>query len=83
MGDRKSVELPSLWVLITHFFDAYKRIGKKGISGNNKGEGIIKGGVIIFDTKGKPLYAYKEKMGADLPVQDLIATLEAIRRESL
>mgnify|MGYP002785432573 CR=1 FL=1 len=82
LGDRKAVELPSLFTLLTSFLDAWKRISSKGIQWNLKGEGIVKGGLIIFDAKGVPRYAYKEETGVDLPVQDIVKALEAIRTES-
>ena len=82
LGDRKALELPSLWTLLTSFLDAWRRISSKGIQWNGKGEGIVKGGLIIFDAKGNPKYAYKEEMGVDLPVQDIVKALEAVRRES-
>jgi hypothetical protein len=82
LGDRKASELPSLFTLFTSFLDAWKRISSKGIKWNVKGEGIVKGGLIIFDAKGNPKYAYKEEMGVDLPIQDIVKALEAVRRES-
>lgn len=82
LGDRKAVEIPSLWTLITGFLDAWRRVGSKNISWNTKGEGLVKGGLIFFDSKGNPRYAYKEEMGVDLPVQDIVIALEAIRREA-
>jgi hypothetical protein len=83
LGDRKAVELPSLWTLLTSFLEAWGRVGKKGIRWNTKGEGIVKGGIILFDTKGNPRYAYQEEMGVDLPVQDIVLALEAMRREEV
>lgn len=83
LGDRKAVELPSLFTLFTSFLDAVLRITSKGIRWNAKGEGIVKGGLIIFDNKGNPKYAYKEETGLDLPVQDIVTALEAVRREAV
>jgi hypothetical protein len=57
-------------------------VGSKNIRWNTKGEGLVKGGIILFDSKGKPRYAYKEEMGVDLPVQDIVIALESIRREA-
>jgi len=82
LGDRKAVELPSLFTLFTSFLDAWRRITSKGIRWNLKGEGLVKGGLILFDTEGNPRYAYKEEMGVDLPVQDIVRALEVIRREA-
>jgi hypothetical protein len=81
LGNRKAVELPSLWTLVTSFLEAWGRVGKKGIQWNTKGEGIVKGGIILFDTKGNPRYAYQEEMGVDLPVEDIVLALEVMRRE--
>lgn len=82
LGDRKATDAPSLWTLITSFFDSWRRIQSKGINFNFKGEGLVKGGIIIFDKKGKAQYAYKEETGLDLPVKDLILALEALRRRT-
>lgn len=83
LGSHKAFEIPSLWTLLTTFLDAWKRISSKGISWNLKGEGLIKGGLIIFDRKGIPKYAYKETMGEDLPVQEIVLAVQAMRRETL
>jgi AhpC/TSA antioxidant enzyme len=83
LGDRKSVELPSLWSIIKSLVlgGAWQRIKSKGISWNTKGEGVTKGGLVIFDKKGNPRYAYKEDMGNDLPVVDILHALEQLRQE--
>ena len=60
---------------------AWKRIQSKNISWNTKGEGVTKGGLIIFDSKGKPRFAYKEDMGHDLPIVDILHALEVLRQE--
>jgi len=81
LGDRKASGLPSLFTLLTSFLDgAWRRVTSKGIKWNGKGEGVVQGGLIIFDAKGKPRYAYKEETGVDLPVQDIVKALEAVRR---
>ena len=59
-----------------------KRLSKKNISGNYKGEGIVQGGVIIFDATGKARFAYREETGSEVPVEDIIAVLKELRAES-
>lgn len=59
-----------------------KRLSKKNISGNYKGEGIVQGGVIIFDATGKPRFAYREETGSEIPVEDIVAVVRELRAES-
>jgi len=56
-----------------------KRLKAKSIDGNLKGEGLVKGGVILFDKNGEARYAYKEETGMELPVHDIAAAALAIR----
>jgi AhpC/TSA antioxidant enzyme len=45
------------------------------------GEGIVQGGVIIFDANGKPACMYPEETGADLRIGDIAAALAAVRQQ--
>lgn len=56
-----------------------KRIKSKSIDGNLTGEGIVKGGVILFDKNGEAKYAYQEETGTELPVDDIAAAAIAIK----
>jgi len=58
-----------------------KRLSKKNISGNYKGEGIVQGGIIIFDAAGKARFAYREETGSEVPVEDIIAVVKELRKE--
>jgi len=60
-----------------------KRIKKKNISCNMKGEGLVQGGIIIFDNNGKARYAYREETGFEVPIDDIISAVNAVRGESL
>lgn len=55
------------------------RMKAKSIDGNLIGEGLVKGGVILFDKKGKAKYAYQEETGTELPVDDIGAAAIAIK----
>jgi hypothetical protein len=83
LGDRKSVELASLWSILKSLFwgGVWQRIQSKQISWNTKGEGVTKGGLIIFNKQGQPRYAYQEDMGHDLPIVDILHALEELRQE--
>lgn len=59
-----------------------KRLSKKNISGNYKGEGIVQGGVIFFDATGKARFAYREETGSEIPVEDIVAVVRELRAES-
>lgn len=58
-----------------------KRLKKKGLEGNMIGEGTVKGGIIVFDREGTPLFQYLEDTGDELPMDDIKAALESVRRE--
>ena len=59
-----------------------KRLSSKGISGNMKGEGLVQGGVIIFDASGMARFAYREETGSEIPVEDIVAVVRELRKES-
>jgi hypothetical protein len=82
LGDRKALmTIPSLWTMVSGLWGALQRRGEKEIEHNQKGEGIVQGGIILFDKKGKPKYAYEEETGSDLPLADIVAALDAMQRE--
>jgi hypothetical protein len=61
--------------------EAKQRIASKGIEGSfiGKGEGLILGGVLVFDAQGTIQYAYQEKSGAEeLPIDEFRLVLNDI-----
>ena len=67
------------WKIYKEFKGMGKRLAKKNITGNYKGEGLKTGGIIIFGTDGTPQYAYKEQTGFELDMEDLFAAAQAVR----
>jgi len=51
----------------------------KGKSKLQGGEFWCGGGVILFEKQGKPRYTYLEQAGEELPVDDIVAALNAVR----
>jgi len=62
--------------------NVYKRLKEKKISGNLTGEGLIQGGIIIFDKNGKARYAYREETGFEVPINDIIAAVREVNTEN-
>lgn len=56
-----------------------QRLAEKGLSGNLTGEGIVKGGVVIFDQFGIAKFAYEEQTGSELPMDDIFKAIQAIK----
>lgn len=78
LGSRR-VSLSATLQLFNPFSDVSKRLRKSNISGNFVGEGFIQGGVIIFDKDGEPAFKYEEETGLELPIDDIVSALEAVR----
>lgn len=53
-----------------------KRLKEKKLDGNLKGEGIIQGGLILFDKNGEAKYAYEEEIGSPIDIDDVVAALK-------
>ncbi len=58
----------------------YRRLKKKNISGNLKGEGLVQGGIIIFDASGTARYAYREETGFEVPIDDILAAVKMVKK---
>lgn len=83
-GDKKITEDISLWSLLNpfkiyrSFKDMGKRMEEKGLEGNLVGEGLKKGGIIVFGSDGEPKYAYPEITGSALETDDIVAALKDV-----
>ena len=81
LGDRKAFgAILNPFSIFSMAFDGVRRLWRKKIGGNLKGEGIIQGGILIFDKQGLPISMYQEETGVDLPVADLVNALQCIRK---
>jgi len=58
-----------------------ERLQSKNITGNMKGEGLVQGGIIIFDKAGVARYAYREETGSEIPIRDILLAIRAVRDE--
>lgn len=56
--------------------DMNKRLKEKKLDGNLKGEGMIQGGLILFDKNGEAKYAYEEEIGSPINIDDVVAALK-------
>lgn len=82
LGGRK-MSFGSLLGLIPKSFGSMaKRMKERGIDGNFKGEGLLQGGVIVFNNLGEPVYAYQEVTGDELPMKEILDAVQSIRQNS-
>jgi hypothetical protein len=64
------------------YTDMNKRLKEKsGLDGNMTGEGMIQGGLIIFDKEGNVRYAYEEIIGDELMIDDIVAALDDVAKD--
>ena len=56
-----------------------ERMKAKNVNGNLVREGITLGGVVLFDKQGNVKFSYVEETGSDIPLEDLIAAIRAVR----
>lgn len=82
LGNRKlSLNPFSLFGTVKSMFSANSRMKERNIEGNLVGEGLVKGGVIIFSKDGTPKYAYREVVGQELPVEAILAAVQAVKND--
>jgi hypothetical protein len=58
-----------------------QRLKEKNLDGNLTGEGLVQGGIIVFGKDGKAKYAYEEETGSEIPIDDILASLNAVRAD--
>lgn len=73
--------LPSVWnpfQLWRGLQSMNARLAGKNIAGNLKGEGLIQGGVLIFNNRGDLAVAFEEHIGSALEINDIRAAIRAL-----
>lgn len=68
--------------LYSGYMELKNRLAQKKLEGNMLGEGMVQGGVILFDKNGKARYAYEEETGKELVIDDIVAALKAIQNDA-
>ena len=66
----------SLW---KGYKDMGRRIAAKNIEGNMVGEGLIQGGILVFNKAGEIKYALEENVGRELELDDIRTAVNAVR----
>ena len=82
LGNRKlKLNTWNPWKLFRGYREMSKRLKRKGLSGNLKGEGVVQGGVLVFDKHGILRFAYEEETGSELEMDDVQEAIDAVRKE--
>ncbi len=58
------------------------RVNKKGVEGNLKGEGLLKGGLLIVSSIHGVVYQHGENTGYCMPYDDIMTVLNDLRPTS-
>eukprot|EP00747_Dinoflagellata_sp_TGD_P189768 gnl/TRDRNA2_/TRDRNA2_50509_c0_seq1.p2 gnl/TRDRNA2_/TRDRNA2_50509_c0~~gnl/TRDRNA2_/TRDRNA2_50509_c0_seq1.p2 ORF type:complete len:119 (-),score=27.82 gnl/TRDRNA2_/TRDRNA2_50509_c0_seq1:33-389(-) len=61
------------------FTEIGERTKAKGVEGNMVGDGLTKGGVVVMDPKGNPLYKFEEQSGKGIPADSVAKIVDAAR----
>jgi len=69
------------WNLWKQFRETSKRFQERNLTGNLKGEGLVQGGVLLFDARGQLRFALEEEAGDELPLDDIQAALGLLMAE--
>lgn len=67
------------FTLYRDFQSLQQRLKTKGVEGNLKGEGLLKGGLLIVDPKTKEIvYRHEESTGSEMPYEEIGQVLKAM-----
>jgi len=60
------------WRLWKGYREMKQRLDSKNLTGNLKGEGLVQGGVLVFDKTGELQYAEEEQIGTEFDVDSIL-----------
>lgn len=85
LGDRKlaATFLLNPFGFFSGAVRGWGRITKRKIDGNLRGEGIVQGGLIVFDNNGKPVAMHQEETGSEFPLADFVRAVEVVRKQQV
>lgn len=67
------------FTLYSDFKSMNSRLKSKGVEGNLKGEGLLKGGLMIISSTEGLVYTHEEQTGSCMPYDEIMAALDRIR----
>lgn len=68
--------------LYTDYKTMSGRLSDKGVEGNLKGEGLLKGGLLIIHPSEGIVYQHEESTGTEMPYNDFKAALDKLKESS-
>ena len=68
--------------LVKGFFAMKNRLAEKKLDGNMVGEGIIQGGVMVFNKQGELTYAQPEEIGSELDMDAIHSAIDNLSRRN-
>jgi hypothetical protein len=69
--------------IVKGYFELKGRIGEKQIQGNLVGEGMVQGGVMVFNKEGILHYAQQEEIGNELDMEAIRAAIDELLMEKV
>ena len=72
---RQSFHSWNPFTLYADFVNMNQRLKSKKVEGNLKGEGLLKGGILVVSPKKGIIYKYEEMTGSEMPYNDIFAAV--------
>lgn len=70
------------FTLYNDFKAMNNRLNQKGIAGNLKGEGLLKGGMLLITPEQGVVYRHEEQTGSEMPYDEIMAAVDSVRPHS-